>query len=378
MYFFKTWIKQEWLLLTFSLLFLGLIFCFPQPIKLLPNYVDWRTIAALSGFLLITTGLKTSGYFDSLAYRILQRFSQERSLTLALIFTTAFFASLLTNDIALFIIVPVTLSIQDILTNDLSKIIIFEAIAANVGSVLTPFGNPQNLFIWHHWDIDFWVFLYNMLPLTLILLLLLTIMVIICFKPHLLHPHPNRVSSKHLSLLIISLISLFSFIVALELNLHYYAFITIFLVYLTFFPTIVKQSDWKFVLLFMLMFVDLNLVATLPWIKSFFALLRVNRPLHLYLSSILLSQIISNVPTAVLCSSFTHNWLVLAYGVNVGGNGTLIASLANLIALRLCQRKGMVKRFHKYSFLFLVISGFICWLLLRIGNYNVLPYPCFS
>ncbi len=120
---------------------LGLAYVLRQPLCLFPAMVDRKTISTLSGLLLITTGIKESGLFYFFAYRIARKIDNERLLAMFLIFFATILSMFVTNNIALFIVVPLTLTLQQIVESDYSKIIIFEAIAVNVGSSLTPIGN---------------------------------------------------------------------------------------------------------------------------------------------------------------------------------------------------------------------------------------------
>jgi len=159
-----------------------------QPIQHYPAFIDWGTIVTLTGLLLITTAIKESGLFYFLAYRISRRINDERCLALFLIFASVVLSMFLTNDITLFIIVPLTLSLQKISSSDYVKFIIFEAIAVNVGSSLTAIGNPQNIFLWHQWDISFLLFIKEMTPLVLIMTLWLLLFLLIAFPPKKIAP----------------------------------------------------------------------------------------------------------------------------------------------------------------------------------------------
>jgi len=118
--------------------------------------VDWHTLKSLAAMLLIVSGIRQSHLLDLLGRRIILQLRTERSLGLALVLFTAGSAAFLTNDIALFVTVPLALCLQGLVANEISgKLIALLAIAANVGSFLTPIGNPQNLFLWHQWGISF-------------------------------------------------------------------------------------------------------------------------------------------------------------------------------------------------------------------------------
>lgn len=144
-------IKRDYIFISLLLLLALLTLLKPGKVRYYPEYVDWRTIIALFGLLVITTGIRESGYLQRASKQLLKNIGSERSLAISLIITAALLSTILTNDVALFIVLPLTLTLQDILSNDIKNLIIFEVIAVNVGSALTPIGNPQNLFLWHSW-----------------------------------------------------------------------------------------------------------------------------------------------------------------------------------------------------------------------------------
>ncbi len=133
------------------------------------------------------------------------------------------------------------------------------------------------------------------------------------------------------------------------------------LVYIISFRNVLKKVNWSLIILFILMFIDLRLVAQIPAVTNFFTLIGINRPENLFITSILSSQVISNVPAAVLLTEYSRNWLIIAYGVNVGGNGIVIGSLANIIALRFIKDKKIWVTFHVYSIVFLLFTGVIIY-----------------
>ena len=112
-----------------------------------PAAIDWRTIITLSGLMMLTKGVELSGYFDVLGRKMVRRFATERRLSLFMVFSAAVLSTFLTNDVALFIIVPLTLTLRKLCEIPVSRLIIFEALAVNAGSLLTPIGNPQNILL---------------------------------------------------------------------------------------------------------------------------------------------------------------------------------------------------------------------------------------
>ncbi len=335
---------------------LGLAYALRQPLHLFPAMVDWKTISTLSGLLLITTGIKESGLFYLFAYRIAQKIDNERLLALFLISLAAILSMFLTNDIALFIVIPLTLTLQQIVGSDYSKIIIFEAIAVNVGSSLTPIGNPQNIYLWHQWGISFHSFVREMTPLVSIMSIWLLAMAFLCFPSKKIEVANNHKHVVDRGLFIICSILLVVFISSTELGLETYFLPIILLVILIARKSIFLKCDWGLILLFILIFIDLNLICRLKTANHLLTMLDFSNIRTLFLSGAFFSQVISNVPSAILLTKHSANFRIITYGVNIGGNGLLISSFANLIALRFSNRKHKYFSFHVYSLPYFIIT----------------------
>gem|GEM_PF-4369880 len=229
------WIKKlalRNLTLTILLILFGLMLIIhPVAPAHLFGYIDLKTILSLTGLLMITKGFQLSNFFENLAQSWIKVIQSERQLAALLILLTSIISPILTNDVALFIMIPLTLSFQRFLKNDLDKIIIFQILAANTGSSLTPIGNPQNLYIWHRWDIPFLKYTAHMIPVFIVttgLLLLMTF----SFPPRRLMLRDTHPPSTSLPLLLISSILLMLFIVAMEKDWIRQGVLLIFLIYL--------------------------------------------------------------------------------------------------------------------------------------------------
>jgi Na+/H+ antiporter NhaD/arsenite permease-like protein len=355
----KKILSKDYLLSIFTIILLILAIYQPEKIKYYPQYIDTQTIFTLLGLLLITTGIKESYMLRFWAAKKIKKIQNERNLSLYLISLTVVISMFLTNDISLFIVVPLTLSFQKFLQNDLKKIIIFEAIAANTGSMLTPIGNPQNLFLWTQSKISFFHFIKMMLPPFSILFFMLIATIFLIFPTKKLqiknYKNKYRVNKK---LLIFSFSLFCLFILGTELKIRHLSII-IFILYLIFFPRITKKTDYILLLIFILMFIDFKLISQINIIKKIFNTINPDNFKQIYLSSIGLSQIMSNVPATIFISQFTNNTKAIAYGVNIAGNGLLIGSLANIIALRFINDKKIYLHFHKYSIPFFILSALI-------------------
>jgi len=339
----------------------GLAIFLHQPLGGFPSFVDWNTIITLSGLLLITMGVNESGFFYLLAHRISRRIDNGRLLALFLIFISAILSMFLTNDIALFIIVPLTLSLQDISDSDYSKMVVFEAIAVNVGSSLTPIGNPQNIFLWRRWGISFLAFIKELAPLVFFLSILLFTFTFFSFPSKNIKPNHSHHPLVKREMFFLSSILLILFILAIELKFEKYFLIIIFLSFLIFYKKVILKTDWLVIFLFIFIFIDIRLLCQFKESQNLFNQFNFNNTGTLFFSGALLSQIISNVPTAILLSHYTSNFKIIAYSVNIGGNGLLIASFANLISLNFLKMKFKYFIFHKYSFSFFIISLVFIW-----------------
>ena len=361
-------VKKEALLFIF--LFLLAIFTILDPFEITnyPSFVDWRTITTLVGLLMITTGLKESGYFDVFSIRVLKKLKRERSLAFFLILFSVLLSTFLTNDVALFIVIPLTVGIQNLIKYDVSKLIIFEAISVNVGSALTPIGNPQNLFLWHKWNISFVPFIMEMLPLVALLFTVLLIFAWIVFpnKEIRFSEGNNDGIIQKKVLFTLSMVLLIVYVISLEMKLGHIVLMLVFFLYLILYRKVLLKMDWMLLLLFIVIFIDFHVISTIPIISEGVNELNLHLSGNVFLFSAITSQLVSNVPASVLVSKYSNNWLAITYGVNVGGSGLAIGSLASIIALRMAKNKNIWLKFHKYSVPYFLITGIIVYLLFFI------------
>jgi Na+/H+ antiporter NhaD/arsenite permease-like protein len=343
----------------------------PAGIASYPGLVDWPTIATLSGLLLLTAGIECSGFLHRLALRITHLIHDERRLAQFLTLSSALLAALLTNDIALFIVVPLTLSLGQLAVLPLKRLVIFETLAVNTGSMLSPIGNPQNIFLWQSSGSHFHEFIWRMGPPTLIATCCLGAFTFMAFSSR-----PLQMEATHTSievrwrLFAVSALCFVPFIVAADLRHADLALLAAAVLFLALFRQVFRHLDWPLLVVFVLMFVDLRLVAGLPWVRQLLLGLDLHRPLTLYCTGALLSQFISNVPTTILLSGYSSDWQSLAWGADVGGFGLAIGSLASLIALRLGRQPGALRAFHAWSLPFFLVAGCITglWLWLTTGG----------
>ena len=344
-----------------------LMILYPGQIRNYPRYVDWRTILSLTGLMLTTVGMKESRVYRRLSTRIIKKISTERQLALFFVSFSALLSTFLTNDITLFIIVPLTICTLQDMKNDLAKLIIFEAMAVNVGSALTPIGNPQNLFLWHSWHIPFFTFMYKMTPLFILTMALLIIMTIIIFPTRQIHYNESSFSPRppDYKLFYYSVALLFIFLVAISYDWIVEGLALIIIFYLWTRQQVLARTDWMLLLFFMLIFIDLRVISRVPEISALVNNIDLSSGKNTFLFSSIISQIISNVPASIFVHHFSHDLRAIAYGVNIGGNGLIIGSLANFIALRLSSDRKIIWKFHLFSIPFFIVScALVYWLLM--------------
>ncbi|AKJ69683.1 hypothetical protein PATSB16_40720 [Pandoraea thiooxydans] len=344
------------LLLALAVLQLG----WPRPWASLPGLVDWQTILTLTGLLWLTKAVELSGFLDWLAQRLVRRLRNERMLALLMVGFAAGLATLLTNDVALFVVVPLALSLTRIAPLRIERLIVFLALAVNAGSALTPLGNPQNLFLWQASGVSFALFVAWMAPLAAGLMLLLLALTAWAFdaRPLQLSERGARhdVAWRHFALLA----ALFAaFIVLTDHHLVIWACSLAGAGCLALQRRALRSIDWLLLLIFVLMFVVLRLLAGLPQVHAQLGRIDLSVASHVYWSAALVSQVISNVPAAILLAEYSHQWRVLAYGVSVGGFGFAVGSLANLIALRMAGTARIWWKFHIVSIPFFIATTLI-------------------
>ncbi|MEK7913183.1 SLC13 family permease [Burkholderia contaminans] len=361
------WLAQEPVL---SVLVLGLIvlqWVRPQPFSVLADRVDWQTVATLAGLLMLTKALELSGCLMWLAHRIVHHVHSERGLAMLLVGFAALLSMWLTNDVALFVVVPLMVSLRALTPLPFRRLVIVVALAVNAGSVATPLGNPQNLFLWQLSGVSFGRFVVTLGPLAIALMALLLVLTACAFraKPLDLSGDVVAVPVQRMHALIAAVLFA-AFVLLADAHHPLPGLLAVAIVLLVVKRDAVLKIDWLLLLIFVLMFVVLRSAAALPVIHDAIAHANLDSPLRIFAAGAVLSQGISNVPAAILLSEFTHDWRALAFGVSVGGFGFAIGSLANLIAVRLAKEPRMWLPFHLVSIPFALASAALgAWLLVH-------------
>ncbi|MEX3018767.1 anion transporter [Kluyvera sp. STS39-E] len=364
--FIRSLIRDRFLHL---LLIIGVVLSFFVPFQPAdwPAAIDWHTIITLSGLMLLTKGVEQSGYFDVLGRKMARRFVTERQLALFMVLAAALLSTFLTNDVALFIVVPLTLTLKKWCALPINRLIIFEALAVNAGSLLTPIGNPQNILLWGRSGLTFPTFTLQMLPLALAMMATLLVLCWFCFPAKKLEFQSSDRTPSWQPLLVWSCLAFYLiFLTALEMKLELWGLLIVAVGFLLLARSVVFSVDWTLLLVFMAMFVDVHLLTKLPALNQLLGGVSALSDGQLWLTAIGLSQVISNVPSTILLLNYVPPSLLLAWAVNVGGFGLLPGSLANLIALRMAADRRIWWRFHLYSIPMLLWAAVVGYGLLVI------------
>lgn len=329
---------------------------FVSPSKNYISYIDFRVLALLFCLMAVVRGFSSIGVFTRLGTMLLTHVHSLRMLSALFIFLCFFFSMLITNDVALITFVPFTILVLSMAEQKkfLIPVIVLETIAANLGRMLTPLGNPQNLYLYTISGLSIGAFVRIMLPYSFVSAILLLIFILFLPKDTVSTAtaantanSTNTVTASNTSNVICEAVKarknpqilftayLILFLLCLLTVLHILPYQIMFLLVLTGFLLldyrVLKDVDYFLLLTFLCFFIFIGNMKQISLVHELISKLLVH---HEVLMGIGASQIISNVPAAILLSGFTDDYSALLIGVNLGGLGTLIASLASLISFK--------------------------------------------
>ena len=299
------------------------------PDKQYLGYIDLRTITCLFCVLGIVGALRNIRFFSMLARSIVRRFKNARLCTLALVYITFIGSMLIANDMALLTFLPLGYFVLSSAHKEkrMAFTFVMQNIAANLGGMLTPFGNPQNLYLYSKFGIPTGEFMGIMAPPFLVAITLITVCCLfVPAEPMEVEGEPIRLDKKKTAVYLAAFV--YSIAIVFRGVPYWTGLIVIPLVLIIFDRRALLSVDYSLLLTFVFFFIFAGNMARIPAVSGFFSGL-LNRD-TLIVSS-LSCQVISNVPSAILLSQFTSDYPALLVGVNIGGTGTLIASLASLI-----------------------------------------------
>lgn len=345
------------------------------------DYIDFRTLAILFCLMCVMAGLQKLGLFQLIAEKLLGKVKKASQLEEILVLLCFFFSMLITNDVALITFVPFTFTVLKLLGQEQQRkmaipIVVLQTIAANLGSMLTPIGNPQNLYLYAKSGLSVGAFLQLMLPYTLVSLVLLLICCIIMGRKEkntvleITFSEQATLTGGTKSLIIYLVLFVLCLLTVAHVLPVGLVLAIVLVVQLIMDIEVLKRVDYALLLTFVGFFVFIGNMGRLPAFSSFLQSVIAGNEV---ITSVISSQVISNVPAALLLSGFTENYSALIIGTNLGGLGTLIASMASLISYKYIGKEseqGIIGTKGKYLMVFTVAN--IAFLAVLLFTYFVL------
>jgi len=321
--------------------------------------IDWQTLGLLAGLIVLSQGLLESGALHRCGERLLAAVRTERGMAVVLVALTALLSMVVTNDAALIVMVPLTVTLRFTVESlPVGRFVVFEALAANTGSLVSPIGNPQNLYLWQSAGIGAVAFMRHMAPLLLTCASILGVAIVAGFAGRITRDRRTdrrvAVDTKRFALAA----TLYPvFLLLADYGYTSAAAGAALGIMAVGFPAALRRADWLLLAVFALMFVDVGLAVHVPAVQTAVDRLADCTGGDGMLASAAVSQVVSNVPAALLMRGLGGHWLDVAWGANVGGYGLAVGSLANIIALRLGRQQGLWAEFHRWSIPFLLAAA---------------------
>ncbi len=339
------------------------------------EYIDYSVLGLLFSLMVVTSGLGELGVFDKIARVILKRAHNLRSLSMLMVALCFLSSMLITNDVALITFVPFTILLLSMagLAENTVAIVVYETVAANLGSMLTPVGNPQNLYLYTASGMGLLEFFQITSPITILSAVLLFGCCIFTKKlPVHINPgqgatpakEDNKEKNRTASYVLFYAVFALALLAVLKWIPVYVPFLMALCGTYIIRKQVLKKVDYCLLLTFVSFFVFIGNMGRIPAVSGWLQQMLDGRELLVAFFS---SQVISNVPAAMLLSGFTTDFTALIKGTNIGGLGTLIASLASLISYKyvvqaLPEKKG------KYFWYFTLVNVLFAIVLLLFTN----------
>jgi len=368
-----TFFKKETILCISGALAVVSAFIIPPDAKYV-EYCDIRVLVLLFCLMAVMGGFQQLGVFDRMANLLLARARKMRQLATTLVMLCFFSAMFVTNDVALITFVPFTIMLLERanLREKMIPFIVLQTIAANLGSMLTPVGNPQNLFLYTISGMTMGEFFAVTVPFVVVSYFVLYVFCYFQGRTPLIteKQEPKKQWSVHdkAFLVVLGVLFLLCLLAVFHVASHWSALIIILVWFFFFQKGILKGLDYNLLLTFVFFFVLIGNLGRIPVIRETLQNLLIGREVFV---SFFASQFISNVPAAVLLSEFTDRYDLLIAGVNIGGLGTLIASMASLISYKYYAVAEGAKK-GRYMLHFTWMNIFFAIILLAL--YLLLPY----
>ena len=367
-----------WILAIISVFFI-------HPDKEYVNYIDFRSLGILWGLMIIIQGLKKENVFDLLANKLIRKFNKDWQLMAVLVFICFFSSMLITNDVALITFVPIAIMILKGADKEnlLIPVIVLQTVAANLGSMLTPIGNPQNLYMYGKTGMSLISFCGIMFPFSLVSFIGLVLAIFIVNKTAVSVNSLEKSVEKDLenknevdklstdnrgklAILLFSLAFIVAILTVVRIVPYLYFDAVVLIIILLMDRELIASADYTLLLTFIGFFIFTGNMGRLDLVRELLEKLMNGRE---FIIALITSQFISNVPATLMLSGFTTCYKELIIGVNVGGLGTLIASMASLISYKAYTKEykentgKYMKEFTLTNLIFLAILV-ILWVIL--------------
>lgn len=340
------------------------------PDRAYTGYFDTRTLTCLFCTLAMVCALRHIRFFTCIACGIISVTKDLRRSVLALVYITFLGSMLIANDMALLTFLPLGYIVLKETGEErhMAYVFILQNIAANLGGMLTPFGNPQNLYLYSYFSIPTTAFVRVMFPPFVLSVTLITLCCLL-FPREKLAVHTEKIILPHLRTTVYLVLFAFSIAIVFRALPYWLGLVVIPAALFIFDRQALLDVDYPLLCTFICFFIFSGNLSRIPAVQTFLGSLLSRSPL---IVSALSCQCISNVPSAILLSHFTDNWQELLLGVNIGGTGTIIASLASLITFREFTKHNPGKsgvylaKFSLLNFSFLAILLIFCYLQTRL------------
>lgn len=350
---------------------LAFVSCFfVHPDKDYVGYIDFKTLSLLFCLMITVCGFRSVNLFTTFGNMLSKKADTNRKITVFMVALCFFSSMFITNDVALITFVPFTIFLLKSVNESeiLGKVVILETISANLGSMLTPVGNPQNLYIYSMSGMSVGTFICTMLPLSAVSLVLVLVLCISVKNEKFENKNTknNDVDMNKKGVAVYSVLFLLCISCVLHILNYICLFIIVSVVIALYNRKLFLDVDYILLLTFVFFFIFIGNLSNMESVKTFLESIIDGKELFI---GAFLSQFISNVPATILLSKFTHNYESLLYGVNIGGLGTLIGSMASLISYKFysltknANNKQYIKNFSIYNFaLFAILLVFAVFL----------------
>lgn len=366
----KAFCKKEIVLLVSLLLAVGTAFMV-RPDKQYIGYLDFRILAILFSLMAGMAGMTGIGVFHKLAAGLLNRMGNLRQVIAILVLLCFFTAMFITNDVALITFVPFAILVLKMSGQQkyMIRVLVLQTIAANLGSMVTPIGNPQNLYLYSLAGMDISEFFKVMLPYTVVSLIVVLVFLGIQNKQSIAELRLEEGSLQYQKRLPVYIgLFLCCILSVLDIVPYQILFAVVLAVVGIMDRKALAKVDYSLLFTFVFLFIFTGNIARIPAVRELLTGLLADREWEV---TLLLSQVISNVPAAILLSGFTDKYTAVMVGADLGGLGTLIGSMASLIAYKLyaneadAQKGKFIGVLFLYSIIFLIplalMAGFMVY-----------------